>query len=94
MPQLVLATELAFAELSKSAVKVFDKKADAPEAGGGPNHGSQTCFVFISCLLVHCPLSSTSFEPRLDDDWLDEGVLRSCSLTASTVLVCIIINII
>lgn len=81
---------MLFVVLSTSAMKVDDKKADAPEAAGAPNH------VFMSFLpspLVHCTFSSPSFESRLDEDWLDEGV-RSCSLTATTVLVCIIMSII
>ena len=82
---------LAFAALSSCAVKVVDNKADATEAAGAPTHVSIS---FVLSPLAHCTISSPSFEPRRDDDWLDEGVPRSCSLTASTVLVCIIINII
>ena len=88
-----LAGGLAFAVFSTSAaLEVVDKKADAPEADGA--HGTHVFISFLLCPLVHCTFSSPSFESRLDDDWLDEGVLRSCSLTASTVLVCIIMSII
>ena len=90
-----LAGGLAFAVFSRSAVlKVVDKKANAPEADDAPNHGTHVFISFLLSPLVHCTFSSPSFESRLDDDWLDEGVLRSCSLTASTVLVCIIMSII
>jgi len=89
-----LAGGLAFAVFSTSAAMRVVDKADAPEAAGAPNHGIPE-HVFVSFLLSpHCPFSPPLFESRLDEDWLDEGLQRSCSVTASTVLVCIIMSII